>query len=96
MFNFNWFRPKEKYPTWADIPPLDQLPDPTTYPPMPEVTPPKEEKKSTVYYRLGITDDNRVSFQMGYTEITLNAVGVDQMIKQLEVFRDQLDAEDAE
>jgi hypothetical protein len=55
------------------------------------VEPPKEpEKPATTYYRLGITNNGRVSFQMGYSEITMNAGGIDNMIKQLECFRDQI------
>lgn len=57
---------------------------------VPEVTPPKEEKPATTFYRLGITSNSRVSFQMGYSEITMNADGIDNMIKQLELFRDQI------
>lgn len=55
---------------------------------IPYVEPP--EKPATVFYRLGLTDNNRVSLQMGYGEITMNAAGVDNLIKQLQVFRDQL------
>jgi len=57
---------------------------------VPQVEPPKEEKPVTTYYRLGITNNSRVSFQMGYSEITMNAEGIDNMIKQLELFRDQI------
>ena len=52
--------------------------------------PPEPEKPTTTYYRLGVTNNGRVSFQMGYSEITMNAGGVDNMIKQLQVFRDQI------
>jgi hypothetical protein len=52
--------------------------------------PPAPEKPATTYYRLGITNNSRVSFQMGYSEITMNADGVDNMIRQLQVFRDQI------
>lgn len=58
---------------------------------VPYVEPPKEpEKPVTTYYRLGITSNSRVSFQMGYSEITMNADGINNMIKQLELFRDQI------
>lgn len=57
-------------------------------PPMPEVKEPA--KPAVTYYRLGLTDNNRVSFQMGYSEITMNKQGVDNLIQQLAVFRDQL------
>ena len=51
---------------------------------------PEPEKPATVYYRIGVTDNNRVSFQMGYSEVTMNRAGVESLIKQLSVFRDQL------
>lgn len=51
---------------------------------------PEPEKPATVFYRLGVTDSNRVSFQMGYSEITMTKLGVEQLINQLEVFKNQL------
>lgn len=48
------------------------------------------EKPAVTYYRLGITDNSRVSLAMGYSEITMNVAGVNNMIKQLELFRDQI------
>lgn len=60
-------------------------------PDVPKVEPPKEEEKPvTTYYRLGITSNGRVSFQMGYSEITMNAGGIDNMIAQLKLFRNQI------
>ncbi len=56
---------------------------------VPYIEPPK--KSVNVFYRIGTTDQNRVSFQMGYSEITMDKKGVDNMIRQLAVFRDQLD-----
>jgi hypothetical protein len=57
---------------------------------------PKEENPARVFYRLGVTDKNRLAFQMGYSEITMTREGVQNLINQLEVFRDQLieDVED--
>jgi hypothetical protein len=54
----------------------------------------KEEKPASTYYRLGLTNNGRVSFQMGYSEITMNANGINSMIKQLETFRDLIDTEE--
>lgn len=103
---FNWFKNigRPKYPTWEDVPPLSDMekigqdmkkvipfPEPKLVPPVPE-----PEKPAITYYRLGITSNNRVSLSMGYSEITLNAAGIDNMIKQLELFRDQLQEEDSE
>ncbi len=90
---FEWFKGKGKeesnvvkFPTWKDIPP------PKLVPPMPEVNPPKEEQ-SKVYYRFGITDNNRVAFQMGYTEITMNKEGCQNLIDQLTFFMNRLEDE---
>ena len=70
--------------------PANVVPFPTPQA-VPKVEPPKEpEKPVTTFYRLGITNNSRVSFQMGYSEITMNADGVDSMIRQLQVFRDQI------
>lgn len=57
--------------------------------------PPEDPKPApaTVYYRLGVTDNNRLAFNMGYTEITMNKQGVQNMIDQLTFFRDQLEDE---
>ena len=62
-------------------------------PPMPQVQPPKEEPAKT-YYRLGLTDNDRVSFQMGYSEITMNRAGCQQVIDQLTFFMNQLQEEE--
>lgn len=62
---------------------------------VPYVEPPKEkEKPATVYYRLGVTDNNRVAFNMGYSEITMNRQGVQNMIEQLTFFMNQLEDDD--
>lgn len=78
---FDWF----KKPGYDNV---LQFPEPTA---VPYVEPPPEpEKPAITYYRLGITNNSRVSLQMGYSEITMNAEGINNMIKQLEVFRDQI------
>ena len=69
------------------------LPKPKLVDPAPPKPEPKEEPAKT-FYRLGLTDNNRVSFQMGYSEITMNAAGCQQMIDQLEFFKGQLYDED--
>lgn len=56
--------------------------------------PPKEEapqkKPEHTFYRLGITDGDRVSFSMGYSEITMDAAGCDSLIAAITTFRDML------
>jgi len=50
----------------------------------------KKQKPATTYYRVGLTDDQRVSLQIGYGEITMNPQGVQNLIDQLELFKRQL------
>ena len=85
---FDLFRRKTAKEYMDEASNVYNLPKPTLVPP---IEPPAEpEKPVTTYYRLGITSNSRVSFQMGYSEITMNADGVDNMIRQLQVFRDQI------
>ena len=86
---FDWFKNKDKDP--SNVVPF---PTPKATPPMPEVKPPApKEEPAKVFYRLGLTDNNRVAFYMGYSEITMSAGGVQQMIDQLEFFKSQLHEE---
>ena len=88
---FDWFKKK-------DYSNVVKFPEPKAVPKMPEVVPPpKKEKDAITYYRLGLTDNNRVSFNMGYSEITMNHEGCQQLIDQLTFFQGQLrDEADAE
>ena len=56
--------------------------------------PPAPKKDPKVYYTFGITDDDRVTFTMGQTTLTMTKEGVDNLIKQLGFFRDQLDEDE--
>ena len=51
---------------------------------------PKPEEPAKIFYRLGLTDNNRVAFSMGYSEITMSKEGCQQMIDQLKFFQSQL------
>lgn len=80
---FDWFKKKDK----SNVVKFPESSE-ETYPTY--IEPPKTETPAITYYRLGITDNSRVSLQMGYSEITMNVAGINNMIKQLEVFRDQI------
>ena len=85
---FEWFKKNNKADNVIKFPKSEAVP---------YVEPPKEkEKPVTVYYRLGVTDKNRVAFQMGYSEITMNKQGVQNMIDQREFFKGQLYDEETE
>jgi hypothetical protein len=60
-------------------------------PPMPE-----PEKPAKVFYRLGLSDNNRVSLSMYYGEILMNRAGVQSLIDQLEFYRDRIEEDDEE
>jgi len=75
--------------------PSNVVPFPEQPKSVPNVDPPKEkEKPAHTFYRLGLTDNNRVSFTMGYSEITMNAAGIDSMIKLLETYRNLITEEE--
>lgn len=86
---FNWFKGKKGDSTESNVVPFPELKE------VPKVEPPKqEEKPATIFYRIGVTDKQRVAFSMGYSEITMNKRGVQQMIDQLTVFMNQIEDED--
>ena len=54
---------------------------------------PEAVKEPKTYFTFGLTDDNRVSFSMGFNTLTMNAVGAQQLIDQLEFYKNRLDTE---
>jgi hypothetical protein len=57
---------------------------------------PEPEKPGRVFYRLGLTDNNRVAISMYYGELTMNGAGVQRLIDQLEFYKSQLTEDDVE
>ena len=104
---FDWFKNigRPKYPTWDDVPPPSDMEKGagsamSKVVPFPELkavpTPePEPEKPGRVFYRLGLTDNNRVAISMYYGELTMNGAGVQRLIDQLEFYKSQL-SEDTE
>ena len=82
---FDWFKDKKE----SNVVKFPEHKIPYIVPPEPV-----PEKPAIVFYRLGVTDKNRVALSMGMTEITLTKAGVENLIQQLQVFRDQLIDED--
>jgi hypothetical protein len=64
------------------------FPSPKVVAPVEPPTP--KEKDPTTYYTIGHTDDNRVTMRMGYTTLTMNYAGVQNLIDQLELYQRQL------
>jgi len=77
---FDWFKKRE----YSNVVPF---PEPKA---VPYIEPPKQEKDPTTYYSIGHTDDNRVTLRMGYSTLTMNYVGVQHLIDQLELYKNQL------
>lgn len=77
---FDWF----KKPDYSNV---VKFPGPVPYIVPPAPVP---QEPATVFYRLGVTDKNRVALSMGMHEITITKAGVENLIQQLQVFRDQL------
>jgi hypothetical protein len=74
---FDWF----KKPDYSNVVPI--FPDQ-----VPFIEPLKKEQE---YYSIGVTSENRVTFKTGISTLTMNRKGVENLIQQLAVFRDQLD-----
>lgn len=82
-------RKEEKYPTWADIPPLEPLtlPEAREYLKMTQPIPP-QPKEQTEFFRVGITKDGQSTLTLigdnNYTmTITLCKEDCQQMIRML-------------
>lgn len=84
---FDWFKNKDTSPSN-----VVKFPEPKSVPQVPYIEPPKQPAQ--VFYRIGVTDDNTVSLQVGYSELTMTKRGVQNLIEQLQVFRDQLKIEE--
>lgn len=83
---FDWFKKKT-----SDTSNVVKFPEPKA---VPYVEPPKVEEPAKIFYRFGVTDKNRLAFQMGYSEITMNKQGVQNLIDQLNFFMNQLEDEE--
>jgi hypothetical protein len=109
---FDWFDKlfrRREYPTWEDVPAWNKVENDmkTVGDDMSKVIPfpalkaapapePEPEQPAKIFYRLGLTDNNRVAFSLSYGEVTMNGDGVERLIAQLKFYRDQLDEETEE
>jgi hypothetical protein len=78
---FDWFGRKPDYTNVVKFPEQVKAQAPYIEPP---------EKLEQEYYSIGITSENRMTFKMGYSTLTMNRQGVEHLIEQLEVFLNQL------
>ena len=84
---FDWFKK-------SDYTNVVKFPTPAAVPPIPYIEPPA--KDPVTYYSLGPTDNNRISFKIGYSSITMNKAGTQAMINLLTTAMNQLTDEDEE
>ena len=80
---FDWFGRKSDYTNVVKFP--EQIKDPVPY-----IEPPKKEQE---YYSIGVTSENRITFKTGISTLTMSRKGVENLIQQLAVFRDQIEEE---
>ena len=81
---FDWMK-KNKMP--ENVVPF---PAPRAVPDNPYIPPAPREKDPTIHYTIGHTDDNRVAFRLGYSTLMMNYQGVQSLIDQLEMYKNQL------
>jgi hypothetical protein len=82
-------------PVMFDLFKKNKMPENVVPFPAPKIVEPVEppapkEKDPTTYYSIGHTDDNRVTMKMGYTTLTMNYQGVQNLIDQLSLYQSQL------
>ena len=80
---FDWFKKRE----YSNVVPFPEVKTPY-------VEPPTQEKDPVVFYTIGHTNNNCVSLRMGYTTLTMNYDGVQNLIDQLSLYQKQLKEEE--
>ena len=81
---FNWF----KRPDYSNV---VKFPEKVS---SPYVEPPKREVEYEAMYTIGATaEGTHMTFKMGYSTLTMTKQGCQQLIDQLEVFKNQLSDE---
>ena len=88
---FNFFTKKTARDFMEEARETYGLPQPKEIPAMPPVPPNPAKDDAKIFYRFGLTDNNRIAFSMGYSEITMNKQGCQQLIDQVTFFMNQLD-----
>lgn len=95
---FDWFGKtfsRREYPTdvrtdmekiGGDMSKVIPFPELKAVPPAP-----KEDPAGKTCYSIGLTDNGRVSLHVGYSSITMNAAGAQQIIDQLTLFKSQIE-----
>jgi hypothetical protein len=100
---FDWFGKafgRREYTTWKDVPPPtdmekvgNDMSKVIQFPELKTAPAPAHEEPSRVFYRLGLTENNRVALSMYYGEVSMNQAGVQNLIDQLEFYKSMLKEE---
>ena len=77
---FDWF----KRPDYSNV---IKFPETKAGPSVPYIEQPKPEE---IHYSIGITSEDRIALRIGYTTLTMNKTGCEDLIEQLELFVKQL------
>jgi hypothetical protein len=80
---FDWFK-KPNYSNVVKFPEQIKVPTPYVEQPTPE----------ELHYSIGITSEDRIALKIGYTTLTMNRSGCENLIEQLEVFVKQIKQEE--
>jgi len=80
---FDWFKK-------SDHSNVIKFPEPKSMPSVPYIEQPAPEE---VHYTIGTTNENRIAFKVGYTTLTMNHKGCEDLIEQLTVFMKQIKEE---
>jgi hypothetical protein len=76
---FDWFK-RPDYTNVVKFPEQIKVPTPYVEQPTPE----------ELHYSIGITSEDRIALRIGYSTLTMNKVGCEDLIEQLELFVKQL------
>jgi hypothetical protein len=77
---FDWFKK-------SDHSNVIKFPEPKSMPSVPYVEQPTPEE---IHYTIGITSEDRIALKIGYSTLTMNKEGCENLMEQLEVFVKQL------
>ena len=80
---FDWFKK-------SDYSNVVKFPEPVRTPAVPYIEQPAPEE---VHYTIGTTNENRIALKIGYTTLTMNKTGCENLIEQLTVFMKQIKEE---
>jgi hypothetical protein len=81
---FDWFK-KPDYSNMVKFPEARVIP----------IVPPKESNAPETIYSIGATTElTHMTLRVGHSTLTMNKIGVQNLIDQLAVFRDKLEEEE--